>query len=123
MDDKDFYAGLIRLHILHHAAERGSVYGLWMIEELGRHGYRLAAGTLYPVLHGMERKGYLRSAEKRVGGRFRRVYAITPSGKAVLATAKRRVWELFGEMFEPMSGPANTKERKKSRKPRQRSTA
>jgi DNA-binding PadR family transcriptional regulator len=116
MDDKDLYAGLIRLHILHHAAERGSVYGLWMIEELGRHGYHLAPGTLYPVLHGMERKGYLRSAQKRAGGRFRRLYAITPSGAAVLTTAKRRVWELFGEMFEPMNGPAKAKGRKKGRK-------
>jgi PadR family transcriptional regulator len=116
MDDKDLYAGLIRLHILHHAAEHDSVYGLWMIEELGRHGYHLAPGTLYPLLHGLERKRYLRSVQKRVGGRFRRVYAITPSGAAALATAKQRVWELFGEMFEPMNGRANAKGRKAVRK-------
>jgi hypothetical protein len=32
-----------------------------MIEELRRHGYRISPGTLYPMLHALERKGYLRS--------------------------------------------------------------
>jgi PadR family transcriptional regulator PadR len=54
---------MIRLHILYHAA-RAPVFGLGIIEELARHGYKLSPGTLYPLLHGMERKGYLRSAVK-----------------------------------------------------------
>ena len=44
MDDRFLYAGLIRLHLLHHVAQE-PIYGLAMIEELGRHGYRLSAGT------------------------------------------------------------------------------
>jgi PadR family transcriptional regulator PadR len=56
MDHRDLLSGFIRLHILHHAAE-GELYGQWMIEEMARHGYRLSPGTLYPLLHGMERKG------------------------------------------------------------------
>src|SRR6185437_8021383 len=68
-DDKDLYTGLIRLHVLHHAVVEGPVYGLWMIEELARHGYRLSPGTLYPILHGLERKGYLRATEERDGRR------------------------------------------------------
>jgi hypothetical protein len=47
--DQDLYAGLIRLHILHHAA-KAPVFGLWFIEELGRHGYKLSPGTLYPPI-------------------------------------------------------------------------
>ncbi len=35
MTDKDLYGGLIRLHILHHAAEE-PVFGLGIIEELRR---------------------------------------------------------------------------------------
>jgi len=46
MDDRYLYAGLIRLHLLHHAVKE-PIYGLAMIEELGRHGYKLSAGTLY----------------------------------------------------------------------------
>ncbi|MGH7577684.1 MAG: PadR family transcriptional regulator [Longimicrobiales bacterium] len=100
MDDKELYAGLIRLHILHHAAEE-PIFGLGMIEELGRHGYRLSAGTVYPILHALERKGYLRSRRQRVDGRIRRVYRATPKGARALAAAKERVRELFGEIFEP----------------------
>ena len=99
MDDRELYAGLIRLHLLHHAAE-GPIYGLWMIEELGRHGYRLSAGTLYPILHGLESKGYLQSTMERAGSRSRRVYRVTPAGRRALRAAKRKVQELFGEFFE-----------------------
>jgi PadR family transcriptional regulator len=97
--DQDLYGGLIRLHILHHAATR-PVFGLWFIEELARHGYKLSPGTLYPVLHGLERKGYLRSTTERSGKSTRRIYRATSLGRRVLASAKGKVSELFGEMLE-----------------------
>ena len=103
MKDRELYGGLIRLHILHHAAE-GPLYGLAMIEELARHGYLLSAGTLYPILHGLEKKGYLRSSERRMGRTARRMYRITPSGRCALGAAKRKVRELFGELFEEDGG-------------------
>jgi PadR family transcriptional regulator len=99
MDDRFLYAGLIRLHVLHHAA-REPIYGLAMIEELARHGYKLSAGTLYPILHGLEEKGYLTSIEERTGSAARRVYRATETGREALAAAKLKVRELFGEMFE-----------------------
>lgn len=99
MLDRNLYTGLIRLHILHHAVE-GPIFGQAMIDELGRHGYRLSAGTLYPILHGMERRGYLRSKGTSHKGRNRRVYRSTPAGRKALITARKRVKELFGEMFE-----------------------
>jgi PadR family transcriptional regulator PadR len=97
--DQALYSGLIRLHILHHAAKE-PIFGLGMIEELGRHGYRLSPGTLYPIMHGLEKKGLLRSREQQVGGKIRRVYSATPSGRRALDSAKERVRELFGELFE-----------------------
>lgn len=99
MPDKSLYTGLIRLHLLHHAAEE-PIYGQAMIDELGRHGYRLSAGTLYPILHGLEAQGYLRSQKKLAGGRSRRVYRATAAGRKALVEARARVKELFGEMFE-----------------------
>jgi DNA-binding PadR family transcriptional regulator len=98
-DDKELYAGLIRLHILHHAAHE-PIFGLGIIEELGRHGYKLSAGTLYPLLHSLERKGYLRSSEERNGRWARKVYCATPLGRKALEAAKEKVRELFGELFE-----------------------
>ena len=97
--EQDFYRGMIRLHILHHASKK-AVFGFWFIEELARHGYRLSPGTLYPQLHEMERRGYLRSAKKEWKGRIRRVYTATRSGQKALRAAKNKVKELFGELFE-----------------------
>ena|SRR5665213_730320 len=100
--DKYLYAGLIRLHVLHHASEK-PVYGNWIMDELQHHGYRLSPGTLYPMLHGLEEKGYLNSREERVGKQVRRFYKITSSGRRALTDAKRKVRELYGEMFEDES--------------------
>jgi PadR family transcriptional regulator PadR len=99
-DDRDLYSGMIRLHILHHAVVEGPVFGLGMAEELGRHGYRISPGTLYPILHGLEKKGYLRSNEKRDGKSRRMVYRATPLGRKALEAAKSKVRELFGELIE-----------------------
>lgn len=98
-DDKDLYSGLIRLHILHHASAR-PVFGLWFIEELARHGYKLSPGTLYPLLHGLERRGYLQSTKERLGKTSRRVYRATPLGRKALVAARGKVSELFGELLE-----------------------
>lgn len=99
MTDKDLYGGLIRLHILHHAAEE-PIFGLGIIEELRHHGYEISAGTLYPMLHGLEKKGYLISRHERTGRRDRRVYEITTQGSIALNDAKTKVKELFGELIE-----------------------
>ncbi len=99
LDDKDLYSGLIRLHVLHHAVEE-PIFGLGMIEELRRHGYRISPGTLYPLLHGLERKGYLRSTEQSNGKSRRKVYRATPLGRKALKTAKTKVRELFHELME-----------------------
>ena len=98
-DDRDLYSGLIRLHILHHAAEE-PIFGLGMLEELARHGYRISPGTLYPLLHGLEKKGYLRASDERNGKSVRKVYKATPLGRKALAAAKSKVRELFGELIE-----------------------
>jgi PadR family transcriptional regulator PadR len=97
--DRDLYSGLIRLHVLHHAAEE-PIFGLGMADELARHGYRISPGTLYPLLHSLEKKGYLRSSEQRKGKSRRKVYRATPAGKKALAAAKDKVRELFRELIE-----------------------
>jgi len=99
LTEQELYSGLIRLHILHHAAQK-PVYGLWIIEELARHGYRLSPGTLYPLLHRLEKRNLLRSKAWREGRRVRRIYKITPHGRKTLQSAKTKVRELFGELFE-----------------------
>jgi len=98
-NDRDLYSGMMRLHILCHAAER-PIFGLGMVEELARHGYRISPGTLYPLLHGLEKKGYIRSTERRNGKSLRKMYRATPLGRRALSAAKSRVREFIGELFE-----------------------
>jgi DNA-binding PadR family transcriptional regulator len=97
--DRDLYSGLIRLHVLHHAVEE-PIFGLGMAEELARHGYRISPGTLYPLLHSLEKRGYLRSAEWRNGKSLRKIYRATPRGRRALLAAKSKVRELFRELIE-----------------------
>ena len=97
--DRELYSGLLRLHVLHHAA-REPIFGLGMVEELARHGYRISPGTLYPLLHGLEKKGYLRSAERRNGKSLRKVYRATALGRKALAAASIKVHELLRELME-----------------------
>ncbi|PKN78509.1 MAG: PadR family transcriptional regulator [Chloroflexi bacterium HGW-Chloroflexi-9] len=92
---REFFLGFIRVHILHHAAREG-VYGLGMIEELARHGYDLSPGTMYPLLHTMERNGYLTREDRHVNGRPRKYYVITEFGREVLAEARVKIAELTG---------------------------
>jgi PadR family transcriptional regulator PadR len=99
LDDRELYSGLIRLHVLHHAVKE-PIFGLGMVEELGRHGYRISPGTLYPLLHGLEKKGYMVSRELRNGKSLRKVYRATAKGKRALARAQDKVRELFQELVE-----------------------
>jgi DNA-binding PadR family transcriptional regulator len=96
---RQLFDGLIRIHVLLHAAQE-PIFGLAMMKELAHHGYRVGPGTLYPLLHGLERSGMLRSAFDRVDGRRRRLYKITPAGKRALERAKEKVDELHRELHE-----------------------
>jgi len=99
---RELFLGFIKIHILHHASQQ-PIYGLWMMEELARHGYAISPGTLYPTLHSLERAGYLTSDRRVVEGRRRRYYTITPAGEAALAEARARLAELVAEVLEERS--------------------
>ena len=95
---REILLGFWKVHILHHAAE-GPLYGQWVISELRRHGYEISPGTLYPLLHRMERHGWLKRARCRDGGpRARKNYLLTDAGMSVLRLVRRQVDELHGEV-------------------------
>lgn len=96
---RELFYGLIRIHVLLHAALQ-PIFGQAMMEELQHHGYRIGPGTLYPLLHGMERRGLLRSQLQSLTGRRRRVYRITADGRRMLERAKQKVDELHRELHE-----------------------
>ena len=96
---KHFFGGFVRLHILHHAIIE-PIYGIEMIEELGRHGYKLSPGTLYPILHGLAKSGYLTSEDEVVDGKRRKNYRATSKGEKLLRDAREKLRELFREVVE-----------------------
>lgn len=96
---RKLFLGFISIHILHHASME-PFYGAWMMEELARHGYEMSAGTLYPILHGLEADGMLAQEKRLVEGKIRKYYKATETGMQVLAEAHKRAFELFREIRE-----------------------
>jgi PadR family transcriptional regulator, regulatory protein PadR len=101
---RHFFHGLIRLHILYHAAKE-STYGAEITEELVRHGYRLSQGTLYPTLHMLEELGYLKSHAEVIRGKRRKYYRATSAGRKVLAEARTKLLEIVAEVIEDKDQP------------------
>ncbi|MHB1377543.1 MAG: PadR family transcriptional regulator, partial [Candidatus Humimicrobiaceae bacterium] len=76
------------------------VYGLWLIEELERHGYKLSPGTLYPILHSLEKQQFIAAASKNIKGKIRKYYTITNKGREALMEAKLKINELIREVLK-----------------------
>jgi PadR family transcriptional regulator, regulatory protein PadR len=94
---RDLFLGFVKLHILHHAG-REPVYGLWLIEELGRHGYRLSPGTLYPILHALQQDQLLTCETRVVEGKARKYYFLTSKGRLALRDGRIKARELMEEI-------------------------
>lgn len=96
---REFFLGFVKIHILYHA-QHEPVFGVAIMEELRHHGYDLSPGTLYPMLHGMEKAGYLRREDRIVEGKIRKYYHLTEYGSAALKEAKAKIRELVDEVME-----------------------
>jgi len=95
---RELFLGFIRVHILYHAGQEW-VYGAELIEELGRHGYAVSPGTLYPILHGLAGAGLLQERTSVVEGKRRKEYRLSAYGSETLQAAQRQVRELADEVL------------------------
>ena len=97
MVDKSLMAGSTGMLLLK-LLEGEDLYGYQMIEELRRrsdHTFDLKAGTLYPLLHGLEEKGLVTAYEREaVAGKPRRYYHLTKAGSAALRE-KEESWNTY----------------------------
>jgi PadR family transcriptional regulator PadR len=65
------------------------------IERRSQGALRCREGTLYPVLHSLERDGLVAATwERAANGRERRVYCLTEAGAAALLE-RQNAWERF----------------------------
>lgn len=86
----------------------GARHGYSIIDELRERSdevFDLAEGTVYPVLHRLERAGMLNSTWSEAGGRRRRTYNLTPSGRARLVE-ERSTWNRFSTAVAAVVGRA-----------------
>ena len=85
--DKSLVSGSMAMLVLK-LLEDGDKYGYQMIEELRRRSddtFHLRAGTLYPLLHGLEEKGLVTAYEgEAAAGKPRRYYRLTKRGLGAL---------------------------------------
>lgn len=95
--DKELLKGSTATMVLKVIAE-GDAYGYEIAAELARRSngvFRLKEGTLYPILHTLEREKYVTSyLGTAANGRERRYYHLSASGAVYLA-ARIEEWELF----------------------------
>ncbi|RJX29574.1 MAG: PadR family transcriptional regulator [Dethiobacter sp.] len=96
---RKLFLGFMQVHILYHA-NKEPIYGVYMLEELKRHGYDISPGTLYPLLHGLESGGLLTKKELLTDGKVRKYYSITPAGVEVFKEASKKAAELVKEIQE-----------------------
>ncbi|MBI4304174.1 MAG: helix-turn-helix transcriptional regulator [Chloroflexi bacterium] len=96
---RNLFLGFIRIHILYHASKQ-PVFGLDMLKELARHGYRMSSSTLYPMLHQMELSGLLSSGKEVTNGKYHKYYRITEEGSQALLQAYQKIKELTRELNE-----------------------
>lgn len=94
--DKSLISGSTSMLILR-LLEDKDMYGYEMIETLeqkSKNVFTLKAGTLYPLLHSLEEKNYLKSYENEVNGKVRKYYSITKEGKKYLKS-KKEEWQEY----------------------------
>ena len=86
----------------------GPLHGYAVIEQLkarSEDSFDLPEGTIYPVLHRLEKEGLLASTWSDAAGRQRRTYTLTRAGKGALAE-QRRAWQAFSDAVGKVLGGA-----------------
>ncbi|MBE5827064.1 MAG: PadR family transcriptional regulator [Butyrivibrio sp.] len=94
--DKSLLTGSMTMLILKLLSEK-DMYGYEMIDTLRKKSqnvFELKAGTLYPLLHGLEEKGMLKVYEQEFLGKTRKYYSITKEGKKLLKS-KTEEWNVY----------------------------
>ncbi len=94
---------MLILSLLRH----GDMYGYEMVSELARRSedtFRLKEGTLYPLLHTMEQKGWITCYTKQTDrGRERKYYHLTQAGADHLQ-GQQEQWRLFSRQVDSVLG-------------------
>jgi DNA-binding PadR family transcriptional regulator len=90
---RDFIQGMVKIFMLHQAS-LGPIYGNKMSKALQSLGYQISPGSLYPLLHTLEKSGLFHSRIRVFKGRLRRYYVLTEQGHLCLSELRQDLGEL-----------------------------
>ena len=99
--EKTLISGSMQMLILKLLSEK-DMYGYEMIDTLRQKSenvFELKAGTLYPLLHGLEDKELVVVYEEEMGGKTRKYYSLTKKGRGMLAK-KTEEWKEYTRAVE-----------------------
>lgn len=99
--EKTLVSGSMQMLILKLLSEK-DMYGYEMIDTLRQKSenvFELKAGTLYPLLHGLEDKELVVVYEEEMGGKTRKNYRLTKKGRGMLAK-KTEEWKEYTRAVE-----------------------
>lgn len=105
--DKSLISGSMTMLLLKLLEEK-EMYGYEMVETLrarSNNVFELKAGTMYPLLHSLEEKGYLCSYEQEVNHKLRKYYKITKDGCKFLKS-KKAEWSEYSSAVASVLGGA-----------------
>src|SRR5262245_4900151 len=97
MMDREFQRGFIKLYALWRAS-KGETYGVQIIEEMRKLGFKVSPGTLYPVLHTLLEEKDLKLTDRIVDGKVRKCYRATAKGKEEAEEVIERLSELLRKL-------------------------
>jgi PadR family transcriptional regulator, regulatory protein PadR len=95
---RDFIQGMLKIFILHQAS-LGPVFGNKLIKTLQSLDYRISPGSLYPLLHTLEKSNLLHSRIRVHKGRLRKYYDLTEQGHFCLAGLRQELRGLVKTVF------------------------
>lgn len=82
------------------------LYGYRIIRELesrSENAFEMSEGTLYPILHALEKEKYLESYWEEHDGRNRKYYHLTKKGRVALGV-KKEEWKEFSKSVDKVLG-------------------
>jgi len=98
MSGKKYIKGFLEDIVLHLIGENGEMYGYEItqkVRDLSKGVIAITEGALYPVLHKLEREEKLAVSYRKIDGRLRKYYRLTPEGGKRTESASQELAEFL----------------------------
>jgi DNA-binding PadR family transcriptional regulator len=104
--DPQLMKGIYPTLVLKLLLRNSEMYG-YQIEKniriLSNSSLMITEGSLYPILHKLEEKGYIKSKVKQVKNRQRKYYSITRKGMKEYETKEAEIFSIYDHVFNFLS--------------------